>query len=302
MRAGCLEWLSWVMKWLLLRLKLIVTITLCKQCLGNGHIFSLELVARKGSVLCTSCFPLIRNSIWGIKGAYFLPYKKYHQPQAWFSCADQNIENLVTHNVLSFIALVDVRYIKESLQVVIVEIYVHYSHNYELFFLQVPIHIAYIRSFLTSCSLQCQPSFFLDHLQDQKMCTHSLMQQWPRLQDGILILFFSSYLQIQTYWHCLHCNLNLQENSLVSSLVRKLLLNYITRPRIPLNNASYSIFSEVNQPGVLQRVGSVAGMVLSLELTGWKFCLYAIEYEYTFSTIWLTLCIWCCSNFCVIAI
>lgn len=51
---------------------------------------------------------------------------------------------------------------------------------------------------------------------------------------------------------------------MVNSVVHRLLLNYIMRPRIPLNSASYSIFSETNQPGVLQRVGSAAGMFLSL--------------------------------------
>jgi hypothetical protein len=49
-----------------------------------------------------------------------------------------------------------------------------------------------------------------------------------------------------------------QENSLVSLVVRKMLLNYITQPGIPLRSASYSIFSEGSQPSVLQRVSSAA--------------------------------------------
>ncbi|KAG8484522.1 hypothetical protein CXB51_023086 [Gossypium anomalum] len=50
-----------------------------------------------------------------------------------------------------------------------------------------------------------------------------------------------------------------QESLLVSSVVHRLLLNYIMRPRLPSSTAaSYSIFSEENQPGVLQRVGSAA--------------------------------------------
>lgn len=61
-------------------------------------------------------------------------------------------------------------------------------------------------------------------------------------------------------------NLNFQESSLVCSVVRRLLLNYITRPRISVNSSSYSIFSEENQPGVLQRVGSAAGMGLFYSL------------------------------------
>lgn len=48
-----------------------------------------------------------------------------------------------------------------------------------------------------------------------------------------------------------------QENSLVGLVVRKLLLNYISRPRIPLNSASYTLFSEGNQPGVLQRAANL---------------------------------------------
>ncbi|XP_010259149.1 PREDICTED: dymeclin isoform X1 [Nelumbo nucifera] len=49
-----------------------------------------------------------------------------------------------------------------------------------------------------------------------------------------------------------------EEISLVSSVVRRLLLNYIAQPRLPLNGAPYSIFSEVGQHGVLQKVGSAA--------------------------------------------
>ncbi|GKV19673.1 hypothetical protein SLEP1_g29899 [Rubroshorea leprosula] len=50
---------------------------------------------------------------------------------------------------------------------------------------------------------------------------------------------------------------------LVSSVVRRLLLNYITRPHVPLSRA-YSIFSEGNQPGVLERVGSAAASIVLL--------------------------------------
>ncbi|GLT61548.1 hypothetical protein SLA2020_342470 [Shorea laevis] len=54
-----------------------------------------------------------------------------------------------------------------------------------------------------------------------------------------------------------------QEVSLVSSVVRRLLLNYIKRPHVPLSRA-YSIFSEGNQPGVLERVGSAAASIVLL--------------------------------------
>lgn len=50
-----------------------------------------------------------------------------------------------------------------------------------------------------------------------------------------------------------------QESALVGSVVRRLLLNYITRPRIPSNGVAFPIFSEESQPGVLQKVGSAAG-------------------------------------------
>lgn len=55
-----------------------------------------------------------------------------------------------------------------------------------------------------------------------------------------------------------------QESSLVSLVVRRLLLNYIMRPHVPLNSTPYSLFSEGSQPGVLQRVSSAAGMFACL--------------------------------------
>lgn len=53
-----------------------------------------------------------------------------------------------------------------------------------------------------------------------------------------------------------------QESSLVISVVRRLLVNYITHP--PFNTASYSIFSEGSQPGVLQKVSSAAANIVLL--------------------------------------
>lgn len=47
--------------------------------------------------------------------------------------------------------------------------------------------------------------------------------------------------------------------------MRKLLLNFISRPNVPLNS-SYPIFSDGNQSGVLQRVSSAAGMAPFLSL------------------------------------
>ncbi|XP_026446559.1 dymeclin-like isoform X2 [Papaver somniferum] len=55
-----------------------------------------------------------------------------------------------------------------------------------------------------------------------------------------------------------------QDSSVVGLVVRRLLLNYITRPQVPLNAASYSVFSEEGQPGVLQKVGSAAANLVLL--------------------------------------
>ncbi|KAK6780924.1 hypothetical protein RDI58_023108 [Solanum bulbocastanum] len=57
-----------------------------------------------------------------------------------------------------------------------------------------------------------------------------------------------------------------QPTSLVNLAIRKLLVNYIMRPRFPLKASSYYIFSEGYRPGVLQRVGSVAANLVLLPL------------------------------------
>ncbi|PAN28238.1 hypothetical protein PAHAL_5G139500 [Panicum hallii] len=49
----------------------------------------------------------------------------------------------------------------------------------------------------------------------------------------------------------------LQDSSIVVSVVRKLLLNFVTRPKFP-QNGSHPVFSDDGRPGVLQRVGSAA--------------------------------------------
>ncbi|KAJ9538226.1 hypothetical protein OSB04_030959 [Centaurea solstitialis] len=58
----------------------------------------------------------------------------------------------------------------------------------------------------------------------------------------------------------------LQESSLVGLVVRKLLLNYITRPRTS-SSASYTLLSEENRLGVLKRVGSAAANIVLLPLS-----------------------------------
>ena len=52
----------------------------------------------------------------------------------------------------------------------------------------------------------------------------------------------------------------LQDSSIIVSVVRKLLLNFVTRPKFP-QNGSHPVFSDDGRPGVLQRVGSAAGNV-----------------------------------------
>ncbi|KAJ1402570.1 Dyggve-Melchior-Clausen syndrome protein [Sesbania bispinosa] len=55
-----------------------------------------------------------------------------------------------------------------------------------------------------------------------------------------------------------------QDSSLVGSVVHKLLLNFITRPSVPFNRTTYSIFYDGSQSSVLQRVGSAAANIVLL--------------------------------------
>ncbi|KAL5158924.1 Dymeclin [Glycine soja] len=55
-----------------------------------------------------------------------------------------------------------------------------------------------------------------------------------------------------------------QDSHLVTSVVCKLLLNYITRPRVPFSRASYSIFYDGSQNSVLKKVGSEAANIVLL--------------------------------------
>ncbi|KAK6130182.1 hypothetical protein DH2020_036098 [Rehmannia glutinosa] len=55
-----------------------------------------------------------------------------------------------------------------------------------------------------------------------------------------------------------------QESSLVNLVMRKLLLNYITRPQFPVNSSSSITLYEGNQPGVLRRVSSAAANLMFL--------------------------------------
>ncbi|WJX14670.1 hypothetical protein P8452_04892 [Trifolium repens] len=55
-----------------------------------------------------------------------------------------------------------------------------------------------------------------------------------------------------------------QDSSLVGLVVRKLLLNFIIRPRVPFNRATYPIFYDGSQSSVLQRVGSAAANIVLL--------------------------------------
>ncbi|KAL1832450.1 uncharacterized protein LOC108225680 isoform X1 [Daucus carota subsp. sativus] len=59
----------------------------------------------------------------------------------------------------------------------------------------------------------------------------------------------------------------IQEKAVINLVVRRLLLNYMARPQFPYTTASYAIFTEGNQPGVLQRVGSAAANLVLLPLS-----------------------------------
>lgn len=107
-----------------------------------------------------------------------------------------------------------------------------------------------------STQLLCGPS---PGPKDVNPFIDAAMVQVARLNFGFMssLQIFRSFKFVVSV---LDCRFNFQESSLVSLVVRKLLLNYITRPGVPLGSASYSIFSEGSQPSVLQRVGSAAGM------------------------------------------
>ncbi|CAL1411269.1 unnamed protein product [Linum trigynum] len=119
---------------------------------------------------------------------------------------DQNVENLVMHNVLKFIGLVDVSPNTSGL------------HQELLNFLFVA------------------------------MSTQLLYGPTPGPAD--MNPFIDAAMT--------------RESSLVTMVVQRLLLNYITRPRISLNVGSYPPFGEAGQPGVLQRVGSAAANLVLL--------------------------------------
>ncbi|KAK7343616.1 hypothetical protein VNO77_12506 [Canavalia gladiata] len=53
-----------------------------------------------------------------------------------------------------------------------------------------------------------------------------------------------------------------QDSSLVDSVVRKLLLNFMARANVPFNRATYSVFYDGSQSSVLQRVGSAAANIV----------------------------------------
>ncbi|WVY96118.1 hypothetical protein V8G54_028269 [Vigna mungo] len=53
-----------------------------------------------------------------------------------------------------------------------------------------------------------------------------------------------------------------QDSSLIGSVVRRLLLNFMMRSDVPFNRATYSILSDGSQSSVLQRVGSAAANIV----------------------------------------
>ncbi|KAM7485293.1 hypothetical protein LguiA_001302 [Lonicera macranthoides] len=128
--------------------------------------------------------------------------------EMWNSELYQNVQSLITHSVLSFIAKVDVS-----------------PNSYQL-------HHELLNFMLIA------------------MSTQLLSGPSPGPYD--LHPFIDAAM--------------VQESSLVSLFIRKLLLNYITRPQFLSNSAPLTIFSEGSQPGVLQRVGSAAANFVLLPL------------------------------------
>ena len=91
------------------------------------------------------------------------------------------------------------------------------------------------------------------------------MQQWHRWVSNFLKYLRGSQLLLLIKRVPL-----LQESSLVNMVVHRLLLNYITRPQFSVNTSSSILFSEGNQPGVLRRVSSAAGITLLHTLLWFK--------------------------------
>ena len=182
------------------------------------------------------------------------------------------------HSVLSFISSVDVRYMLGlSLGFWFFRIYSLFPWLFVYLITSSKtylLHLELLNFMLIAMSTQllCGPS---PGTKDVNPFIDAAMVQVARWNFGFISLLqiFGPFKYVVSVLDC-HCNF--QENSLVSLVVRKMLLNYITQPGIPLRSASYSIFSEGSQPSVLQRVSSAAGMTVSLMLIFCLFCSYVL--------------------------
>ncbi|KAH9764815.1 Dymeclin [Citrus sinensis] len=188
--------------------KILIHLTWCLQeCISSSGTASVAIMKAINAVYISSVFLK-----YLIENAESENFEELHlsldesEPLPKEFVLDQNIENLVMHSVLSFIALVDVS-----------------PHTYNL-------HQELLNFMLVAMSTQ--------------------LLSVPSLGPKDVHPFIDAAMT--------------EESSLVCSVVRRLLLNYITRPRISVNSSSYSIFSEENQPGVLQRVGSAAATIVLL--------------------------------------
>ncbi|CAK9171178.1 unnamed protein product [Ilex paraguariensis] len=173
------------------------------------YVWQLVVTRRFDRAMNAGVLGLLRGDFRAILGTWvFDDLCFYSLTSAFFPSfkSDQNIENLVMHSVLSFIAKVDV------------------SANTYL------LHQELLNFMLITMSTQ--------------------LLSGPSPGPNDVHPFIDAAMA--------------QESSLVGLIVRKLLLNYITQLRFALSSSSYNLFSEGNQPGVLQRVGSAAASFVLL--------------------------------------
>jgi hypothetical protein len=144
---------------------------------------------------------------------------------------DQDIQNFVMHSVLSFIGSNEVRYANaDSL--------------YHLFLICFSIRCFILLIFIIYLA---SPNSYVLH---QELLNFMLVTMSTQLLSGPSHGPTDANPFIDAAMT--------QEKSLVSLVVRRLLLNYISRHRTPPNAKSY-MYSDGDSQGILERVGSAAG-------------------------------------------
>ena len=210
-----------------------------------------------------------------------------------YSNADQTIENLVMRNVLNFIASIDVRYIMDNklvnccrtVRVIVWNCKLFFPWWYILFYFSPNtyfLHLELLNFMIIAISTQllCGPS---PGPNDVNPFLDAAMAQVRSWNLNLELRLFSWAVLQRANFKLVHCNL-LQDSHLVTSVVCNLLLNYITRPRVPFNRASYSIFYDRSQNSVLKRVGSAAGMVTNYSILFMNF--WGQTYFVIYKVLW----------------